>query len=114
MREDPSSPQINVSRMAVGGGIAGAIFALGSMAIFFVGIPILRYMFPAAFVLGCGVALILRFKRHETPGASWLLSATGKEAEAPAQRECKKGNPGRSAKVFLETQPLVDYLTAGS
>ena len=73
MREDSPSPQINVSKIAVGGGIAGAIFAVGSMVIFLVGIPAIRYIFPAAIVLGCGVALIFHFIRHETPGASWIL-----------------------------------------
>jgi hypothetical protein len=75
MREETSSPQINMSKLAVGGGIAGAIFAVGSMLIFLIGIPVLRYVFPAAIVLGCGVALILHFMRHETPGSSWILSA---------------------------------------
>jgi len=71
-------PQINVSKIVVGGGIAGAIFAIGSMLIFLIGIPAIRYVFPAAIVLGCGVALALRFIRHKTPGASWILSAQKK------------------------------------
>ena len=74
MREDNPNPQINMSKIVVGGGIAGAIFTVGSMLIFLIGIPVLRYMFPAAIALGCGVALILHFIRHETPGASWILS----------------------------------------
>jgi len=78
MREDTPNPQINIAKIPVGGGIAGAIFAVGSMVIFLVGIPMLRVVFPAAIVLGCGVALILHFIRHETPGASWILSATKK------------------------------------
>jgi hypothetical protein len=78
MREDTSSPQINMAKIAVGGGIAGAIFAVGSMVIFLTGIPALRYIFPAAVVLGCGVALTLHFIRHETPGASWILSTKKK------------------------------------
>ena len=78
MREDTSSPQINMSKLAVGGGIAGAIFAIGTMLIFLIGIPAIRYVFPAAVVLGCGVALILHFRRHKTPGESWLLPATKK------------------------------------
>jgi hypothetical protein len=78
MQEDTSSPQINIAKIPVGGGIAGAIFAVGSMVIFLVGIPMLRVVFPAAIVLGCGVALILHFIRHETPGASWILSTTKK------------------------------------
>jgi hypothetical protein len=74
MTKDAPSPQINMSKLAVGGGIAGAIFAIGSMLIFLIGIPAIRYIFPAAVVLGCGVALILHFMRHETPGASWILA----------------------------------------
>jgi hypothetical protein len=78
MKEDSPNPQINISKIVVGGGIAGAIFTIGSMAIFLIGIPVLRFMFPAAIVLGGAVALILHFIRHETPGASWILSATKK------------------------------------
>ena len=78
MREDTSNPQINMSKLAVGGGIAGAIFVIGTMLIFLIGIPAIRYVFPAAVVLGCGVALILHFRRRKTPGASWLLPATKK------------------------------------
>jgi hypothetical protein len=73
MREDAPRPQINVSKIQGGGGIAGAMFAAISMMIFLIGIPALRYMLPAAIVVGCGVALILHFIRHETTGASWIL-----------------------------------------
>ena len=82
MKDDTSNPQINLSKVAVGGGIAGAIFTIGSMVIFLVGIPLLRYVFPAAIVVGCAVALILHFVRRETPGASWLLSVTEKKTAA--------------------------------
>ena len=75
MREDILNPQINVSKIPGGGGIAGTLFAVISMVIFLIGIPALRYMFPAAIVLGCVVALIIHFKRHETPGASWIPAA---------------------------------------
>ncbi len=78
MREGIPTPQINVSKIPGGGGIAGAMVAVMSTLIFLIGIPALRYFFPAAIVLGCGVALIIHFKRHETPGTSWILSATKK------------------------------------
>ena len=78
MREDTPSPQINVSKIVVGGGIAGTIFTVGSMLIFLIGIPALRYFLPAAILLGCGVALIIHFIRHETPGKAWILPATKK------------------------------------
>jgi sugar phosphate permease len=76
MRDDTPNPQINSAKIPVGGGIAGAIFAVGSMAIFLTGIPVLRYIFSVAVVLGCGVALILHFIRHETPSTSRILSVT--------------------------------------
>lgn len=72
MKDDRPGPQINVSKLPVGGGIAGAIFTLSSMLIFLIGIPALQYFLPAAIVLGCGVALVIHFIGHETPGASWI------------------------------------------
>jgi hypothetical protein len=78
MKEDAPNPQINIANIPFSGGIAGAFVAAGSMAIFLLGIPMLWYMFPAAIALGCAVALTLHFIRHETPGASWILSATKK------------------------------------
>ena len=74
--EGVPNPQINVSKIPGGGGIAGAMVAVISTLIFLIGIPALRYFFPAAIVLGCGVALIIHLKRHETPGTPWILSAT--------------------------------------
>ena len=75
MSEHAPRPQINVSKIPGGAGVAGALFAVISMLIFLLGIPALRVMLPAAIVLGCGVALVLHFIRHETPGASWILPA---------------------------------------
>jgi hypothetical protein len=74
MSQTPPSPQINVSKIPGGAGIAGALFAIISMVIFLIGIPLVRFMFPAAIVIGCGVALVLHWIRHETPGEPWILS----------------------------------------
>jgi hypothetical protein len=82
MSESTPNPQINISKIPGGAGIAGALFALGSMLIFLIGIPRLRYFFVAAILLGCGIALILRFIRRETPGKPWILPAT-QEANSP-------------------------------
>jgi len=100
MKEDAARPQINALKLMVGGGFVGAIFVVASAAIFLIGIPILRVMFPAAVVLGGGVALILRFKRHQTPGLPWLLSATENEPEIPS-RPKYDGNPERSTTDFV-------------
>jgi hypothetical protein len=78
MREEPSNPQINVSKIEGGGGIAGTLFCVICMLIFLIGIPALRYAFPVAIAVGCAIALVLHFKRHETTGASWILPAAKK------------------------------------
>jgi hypothetical protein len=78
MREGAPNPQINLAKIRGGGGVAGALFAVISTLIFLIGIPALRFFFPAAIVLGCGMALIIHFIRHETPGTAWILPATRK------------------------------------
>ena len=78
MEDSPPHAEINAAKVPVGGNIGGVIFAASTVIIFFWGIPLLRYMFPAAIVLGCGIALILHFIKHETPGAPWIPSATKK------------------------------------
>ena len=74
MNQGSPNPQINLSKIPGGGGAAGALFAFGSMLIFLIGIPRLRFFLPAAVILGCAVALILRLVRRETPGKPWILS----------------------------------------
>jgi hypothetical protein len=86
-------PQINASKMVIGSGIAAAIFTVGSMLIFITGLPVLRYLFPAAIVLGCVLALVLRFARHRTPGTPWLTSAIEENEKRPPEQE-EKGKPG--------------------
>jgi hypothetical protein len=78
MTNHASAPQINVSKMAVGGNIPGLLFAIGTMLIFFFGIPELRVMLPAMLIVGAAFALVLHFVHRETPGKAWLLSATNK------------------------------------
>lgn len=73
MDSDPASAEINMAKVPADNNIGGMIFALGTVLIFFWGIPLLRYLFPAAIVVGCGIALILHFMRHKPP-ASLMLS----------------------------------------
>jgi hypothetical protein len=98
-------PQINASKLVIGGGIAGAAFTIGSMLIFLTGLPILRYMFAAALILGCAIALFLRLVRHKTPGAPWLLAATEKAAEVPFKQDLAKSQnaPQRLAAIYMTT-----------
>jgi hypothetical protein len=105
MQEGTQTPQINVSKIAAGGGIAGALFAIISMVIFLIGIPALRYFLLAAIVLGCGVALLIHFIRPETPGKSWILSAAEKTDSSARQGEPQ--NP--STNVSGITDPLLAF-----
>lgn len=75
MSDNTPTPQINVSKIPGGTGIAGALFAIGSMLIFLFGVPRIRYFFIGAIIVGFGVALVLRFVRRETPGKPWILPA---------------------------------------
>lgn len=54
-------PEIDVAKIKVGGGVAGAIFTLGSMWIFLTGIPALWYFLALAIAVGAGIAVALRF-----------------------------------------------------
>ena len=78
MTEDPRTPQINSAKIPISGNIIGAIVAVGSMAIFLIGLPVLWYVFPMAVALGCALALARHFVRHRSPGESWILAATKK------------------------------------
>jgi hypothetical protein len=78
MKDTLSHAEINAAKIPVDGNIGGMIFAASTVIIFLLGIPLLRYLFPAAIVSGCGIALVLHFVRHETPAAPWIQS-TGKK-----------------------------------
>jgi hypothetical protein len=75
MTNRDGAPQINVSKMAVSGNLPGLLFAIGTMLIFFFGIPELRVMLPAMLIVGAGVAVVLHFVHRETPGKPWILSS---------------------------------------
>ena len=72
--EQTSLPQINIAKITVGGGLIGLFITLGSMLIFYMGIPLIRYLLPVAVILGCAIAFLLRFTRHETSATSRILS----------------------------------------
>lgn len=54
-------PGISMHKLPIGGGIAGLVFAVGSMGIFLIGIPALWYFLGLALVLGIGIAVVLHF-----------------------------------------------------
>ena len=101
MPEDTPRPEINGAKLRIGGEIVGLIFTVGSMLIFLTGIPALWYIFPAALVLGCVVALVLRSVRRNNPGAPWLIAAIERKTELPPQREREKNSEGSARVVTL-------------
>jgi hypothetical protein len=72
------NPQINISKIPMGSGLGGALAAIASVLIILLGLPELWYFLPGALAVGCGVALVLHFIRHENPGEPWILPATKK------------------------------------
>ena len=72
MKHNFSYAEINAAKIPVDGNAGGMIFAAATMIIFLLGIPLLRYLFPAAIVSGCAIAFILHFVRHETPAAHFF------------------------------------------
>ena len=83
MSEDTPNPQINISKIPGGTGVAGALFAISTMLIFLIGIPRIRYFFIGALILGGGIALVLRFVRRETPGKPWILPGVAESGSHP-------------------------------
>lgn len=57
-------PEINVSKIPVGGGVAGLMIALIVLVIALIGIPATRLFLLGSAVLGVIVALILRWTTH--------------------------------------------------
>jgi hypothetical protein len=107
MAEEIYNPQINISKMVVGGGIAGAFFAAVSTLIFLMGIPLTRIMLPAALILGGGIALVLRFVRHKTPGTPWILPTINSVSEARHDNGTQKNqDPLTRSTVFTRFQGL--------
>jgi hypothetical protein len=82
MQDSTPTPQINVSKIPGGGGIAGALFAVISLVIFLIGIPALRYFLLGAIVVGAAAALVIRALRGNTPGAPCTLFAPSTDARS--------------------------------
>jgi len=64
MSNDTQNPQIDFSKIAIGGGIGGALIAIGSVSIILLGLPELGYFLGGAIALGCAIAVVLHFAHH--------------------------------------------------
>jgi hypothetical protein len=72
MENEIPTAEINMAKIAVSADIPGLIFTIGTVMTFYWGIPELRYVMPAAIVVGAGVAVVLHFIRHENPPPSYI------------------------------------------
>jgi hypothetical protein len=62
-------PGISMHRLNIGGGIMGLVFTAGTVAIFLVGIPALRWFLAAAVLAGAAIAAVLVALRKRRPVA---------------------------------------------
>jgi hypothetical protein len=58
---DVPHPGINISKIPVGGGVAGLLAALSVVVIGLIGLPITRWFLGASLVAGGGMALFRRW-----------------------------------------------------
>jgi hypothetical protein len=72
MENNISPGEINMSKIPVSADIPGLLFTVGTVVTFYWGIPELRYVLPAAIVVGAVVALFLRCVRHENRTVSCI------------------------------------------
>ena len=60
-------PGISIHRIAIGGGLMAAVFAIGSCLIFFFGISEIRWFLLLSIPLALGVAALLHFLYKRRP-----------------------------------------------
>ena len=59
------SPEPNISRISLGGGVAGLIVTVAVLGIFLVGLPPTRWFLGVSLVAGVAVALLLKFTARD-------------------------------------------------
>jgi hypothetical protein len=89
-------PGITMHKLSFGGGFVGFLFAAGSALIFVLGFPTLWYFVAFAFVLGLGIAIVLRIARNSRSERNKPLSilAAAEKTESPI-------TPGREKRQNL-------------
>ncbi len=60
-------PGISIHNIAVGGGIMGAVFAVGTCLIFFIGVVQVRWFLLLSLLLGLCIAALLYFWHKRKP-----------------------------------------------
>jgi hypothetical protein len=67
MRNLERHPGITMHRIAVGGGVMGGLFAIGSVLIFVIGLPVSRWFLLGSTLLGTFVAAVLYVWHKNNP-----------------------------------------------
>lgn len=67
MRNLERHPGISIHRMAIGGGIMSALFAIGTVLIFVIGIPLGPWFLVASVILGSAIAVTLYVWHKDHP-----------------------------------------------
>lgn len=67
-------PGITMHQLSFGGGFVGLLFTVGSALIFVLGFPTLWYFVAFAFILGIGIAIVLRLASNSRTERSKPLS----------------------------------------
>jgi len=67
VRDQARHPGISIHRMAVGGGIMSALFAIGTALIFVIGVPLGPWFLLASILFGIAVATGLYFWHKRNP-----------------------------------------------
>jgi hypothetical protein len=96
MEDRNQTPQINVSKIPGGSGIAGALFVVISMVIFLIGIPALRYFLVGAIVLGSAAALAIRAIQRRNPDKPCTLFAAPESANQERVNDSRPDNLGHT------------------
>lgn len=87
-------PGITMHQLSFGGGFVGLVFTIGCGLIFVLGFPTLWYFVALAFILGIGIAIVLRLvsnSRTESSKPLSILAASEKQqspsSPAPERRQ---------------------------
>ncbi len=73
MQHELPYAEINAAKVPADENVGGLLFTVSTLITFFLAIPFLHYMFPAAIAAGCGVAWVLHFRHRESPRAIFDL-----------------------------------------
>lgn len=98
--QEPKAPpngdagaEINMSRIRVGGGVPGLIFAVGTVYIFVVGVPVVRGFFMWSLIAGALISLglhVFHTRQPARPGSGMLDLSTESTPPMPEAKRVRR------------------------